>query len=55
MSHHSQHKHPGSPKSSKHIKWAALVVVILMLGAILIYVFTMDKAVVPGQPVPAAP
>lgn len=51
MSHHSEHQHPPATKIKPHVKWIAIVAVVLMIGAMLVYVFTMDEAVVPGQPV----
>lgn len=60
MSHHSAHQHDPTKSGMKpHIKWTMIIGVILMIGAMLIYVFTMDEALVPGekvqQPMPAAP
>jgi Co/Zn/Cd efflux system component len=62
MSHHHDHGHEhhhASKLRKPHIKWTAIIVVVLMLVAMLAYVFTDDDSLVPGQPqqppTPAAP
>jgi hypothetical protein len=65
MSHdhsHSQHEHGhhgNQPPRNRpiHHKWWFWAAVILMLGAMVVYVASLDEAVGPGgkgQPVPAA-
>jgi membrane-anchored protein YejM (alkaline phosphatase superfamily) len=42
-----------------HVKWTAIAIVALMIASMLIYVFSVDDSLVPGQPeqqrIPAAP
>lgn len=45
---HDHHNHHGKPKNSKN--WIVVVGVLLMLGAMLIYVFSDDEAIQPGGP-----
>jgi len=59
---HSDHEHHGQQTSKKrpiHHDWRFWAAVLLMLGAMVVYVMTMDEAVAPGvkpgQEVPAAP
>jgi hypothetical protein len=61
MTHHhpqSGHEHQHSAKQGIHRDWRLWVGVILMLAAMLVYVFSEDEALVPGEPlgeqVPAA-
>lgn len=60
MSHHSEYRPAEHEKKTAkpHVKWITIVGVVLMLAAILMYVFSMDEEVQPGeplqQPVPAA-
>ncbi len=62
MSHHhdsAQRQHNVHWSKKPHVKWTAIVVVGLMLLAMLMYVFTVDDSLVPGEPeqprIPAAP
>jgi hypothetical protein len=51
MTHHDKHDHQhhdGKPKSNKN--WIVVAAVILMLGAMLIYVLSDDEAIQPGGP-----
>ncbi|MBN2578212.1 MAG: hypothetical protein JXB10_04405 [Pirellulales bacterium] len=53
--HEHGHSHP--KKYRPHKDWRAWVAVLLMLGAILVYVFSLDESVGPsgnGQRIPAA-
>ena len=60
MTHHHNHPdhHEHSPKRGLHQDWRVWVAVVLMLGAMLVYVFSEDESDQPGQPpgerVPAA-
>ena len=50
MSHRSAHPHEGAGRGSRpHVKWITIVGVVLMLVAILVYVLSLDEALVPGQ------
>jgi hypothetical protein len=65
--HEHQHKHHGHehdqhhrPRKGLHKDWRTWLVVGLMLGAMLIYIFTMDErfqpgSTTPGPGMPAAP
>lgn len=55
MSHdhkHSHHGHGGQQSGMrKHAKWITVVAVVAMIGAMLMYVFSNDEMLQPGQPV----
>jgi hypothetical protein len=63
--HGHEHGHPHHPaKRALHKDWRAWVVVLLMLGAMVMYLGTMDESIRPGgergeimpaAPAPAAP
>ena len=61
MSHqHSDHEHHHQTPRKRpiHHDWRFWAAVLLMLGAMVIYVMTMNEAIGPGgkgQPVPATP
>jgi hypothetical protein len=48
--HDHGHQHQRGKSTGLHKDWRAWLVVGLMLAAMLIYVFTMDESVEPGQP-----
>lgn len=57
--HGRQHEHHHNKRKGIHKDWRAWLLVALMLGAMAIYVFTMDESIrpggaAPGQPMPAA-
>lgn len=60
MTHHHNHPDHQSHQSKRglHQDWRTWVAVLLMLGAMVVYVFSGDEALEPGQPlgeqVPAA-
>jgi hypothetical protein len=45
---HGQHHHQGKPKSKTN--WLVWIGVVLMLGAMLMYVLSDDEAIQPGGP-----
>jgi hypothetical protein len=50
----SHHHHTDPPKKKLHQDWRFIVAVVLMLIAMIVYVLTLDDAVVPGKtPAPA--
>lgn len=69
MSHsHKEHGHKDHPRYDsknepqgmrKHAKWIVIVGAVLMLGAMIIYILTLDESIAPGnttqQRTPAAP
>jgi hypothetical protein len=57
---HEQHHHSGRKKTPIHKHWLTWVVIALMLGAMLMYIFSDDESLQPdaasqGTPVKAAP
>ncbi len=58
--HHGKHHKPEHhTKRGLHKDWRAWAVVLLMVGAIVIYVLSLDESLVPGEngeqpPMPAA-
>jgi hypothetical protein len=63
MSHdhkHSEHQHYGNQPQGKrpiHHNWWFWAAIVLMLGAMVVYVMSFDEAIGPGgngEPVPAA-
>lgn len=60
MSHHSEHSHePEGITVTKRYKWVVVTGIVLMLVAMVVYVFTMDMSLAPNSPnhrsMPAAP
>ena len=55
---HHDHHHGNHSKKGLHKDWRAWLVVLLMLGAMAIYIFSDDEAIQPGgklnERVPAA-
>jgi len=51
-SEHHGHSHPGAPTTGgrKHMKWITVVGLVLMLGAMAMYILSLDESVQPGQP-----
>ena len=47
----NKHSHGNQQGMRKHTKWIAIVAVVAMIGAMLIYVFSNDEMLQPGQPV----
>jgi hypothetical protein len=50
MSHeqHKHHEHEHKPNKAWHQDWRTWTAVVLMLAAILVYVFSVDESVGPG-------
>ncbi len=51
----SHHSSPPPHRTPFHRDWRFIVAVVLMFGAMLIYVLTIDEAVVPEVPVATPP
>ena len=65
MSHsHKEHAHKDHPRYDakgepqgmrKHAKWIVTIGAVLMIGAMIIYVLTLDESVRPGNPASSRP
>ncbi len=54
MSHHQEHDHEHAKRPGRHT-WKFVLVVVAALGAILVYLASMDESLVPGGTRPATP